>query len=461
MSKPGDNSKIIELINKKILKDRSKGFLINSLDPFHDTKVAADGLPDGNPDNTIVQNVKRMVTIRKPSTLAPGAKWDVLIFNGPIDDTAAAVETHLLPISRKRRIAGYTGSDLNVPMAGVMIAKNVSGTPCWPSSTTLATTNKITTIPTKTSATPGRLLGMALEVRNTSAEINKAGLITVGRMPSNRTQAQVLFQGTAAMDDKMLMGNVTFTAAPPPSLTVAAEQPNSRSWGAKEGAYVTCLMENIVEKPAMETGRYICMLPDGTLQDAAVTGWMTGSSNYQSNKWYAPGVCTPNTMALSYIYVTGLGEEDELSLAVRTIFEYSPGAGDALLNSARPSPEYDETALTLYKEIAYHLPVGVPVSWNSSGKWWRTVLSTLSDVAKPMIDAAAMANPEFKLLPKINDGLRKLIDKADGQAKQKALRSIKQDIAKVQSIVPKGGNRKGNGNNKTSANSRSFVVKRS
>jgi len=71
--------KATKKLNRTGMTTAGAAWLINSLDPFHDTNVACTGLPDGRCNQTINVAIKGQVTVGAPTWVGAAGTWDLQI----------------------------------------------------------------------------------------------------------------------------------------------------------------------------------------------------------------------------------------------------------------------------------------------------------------------------------------------------------------------------------------------
>lgn len=114
-----------------------------------------------------------------------------------------------------------------------------------------------------------------------------------------------------------------------------------------------------------------------------------------------------NTVPLA-LMISGSNTNTSITLELTQTVEYIPTPGSLLSGQCKPSPEYDPTALSAYKQAARQLPVAVPRAKNDG--FWDSFLKVVGAVAGTV---GPMFGPKAALLgasiSTITGGLRSLL----------------------------------------------------
>jgi hypothetical protein len=288
-----------------------RSFLTLATDPNHDTEIRAEGLCDADSTRTVVQKVKRALTL---SNSAAAGTWDAAIWVSP-NDCFSNVTPGFYGIGQVQQTfydgaavrTSYANQTATTSAPNQTIAHYLTlGTvnawawnrsvnarqffPAGPGSviqTSAAATNQHWAIPDSTSCVcpmygnqPGaitttspddsgvryRVWAMAVEVTNTTAAIYKQGTLTVGRSPSRyRLSENVCVNnqgaGTFVIDNASTGGASTqtkcWTAIPkneyhvtdlPPATVAKALVLGANQWDAAEGCYSVMNFDQTVNK---------------------------------------------------------------------------------------------------------------------------------------------------------------------------------------------------------------------
>jgi hypothetical protein len=370
------------IAKKQITKD-GKEWLTLALDPFHDWNVPIAGYPDADCSNTVVQCFQYQADLS-----APGAGiWDAHLYvNQAVANTS--VKEWLATASGS---TGETAVAFGFQTGLVNIIRVMSGQPMAPtgiatyaplglSMSTLGTYADLCTA-------NSRIIGMGIEVINTSAEIYKQGSITCYKMPQMASSSYAKLTNSAGTASGTAV--VKLTRLPPSYVADASKLHGTVTWEASKGAYCVVTQNSVNNDLSGISYEPNMMTADGSIE--------TGAYQYAAPATYAP-VAIPSSVNFSQkfkhfplnthgIMVTGLGENSTLRVRVRIYVERAPttsASDSALVVLATPSAGYDSAALKLYSETAARMPVGVPVDMNAFGDWWKIVSGIAKTIAVPV-----------------------------------------------------------------------------
>lgn len=376
MSKTDHSTRKIDDILDKLekahgLSEAGKEWLVSACDPFHDFDIHLAGYPDVSTDASVVQLIKKQMVIAKPAALAAG-NWDCRIdlnsFMYGVQAGNAFVINSTNRVTSDTTVTGVPG----MPMSGVCATAVTSGSPITPGSPGVQVDNMTCT---EFLTGPSRVIGMAIEVTNTTADIYKQGSVTVYRKPNVNTLKQInYYRATPASDYNTMYIS---QSGHPPTLADANLYYGSRTWTAAEGCYVIG-RQNGVDNPFANNNS----LP-GAVGYAGVfyaTNPITDTQGWASS--------FPTPFDLSGAFFTGLSDQTTLNVTVRWILERQPLSNTPdLLVLATPSPGYDPLALEIYTRAMAQMPPGCRISENPLGEWFKKVLKGVSEWA-PKIGSA-------------------------------------------------------------------------
>jgi hypothetical protein len=158
------------------LSEAGKRWLDYALDPFKDCEERDPaGFPDLNTAKSVVQVVNQSINV---ATTSGGANWDCNIFLDGIMNTQNLRSTTYLGGGWWQR-AGQGVTDYLI--GGVCVRQDVSGTPLY-----LPTTTQSSPVPANfLTGGQTRIVGVGIEVINTTATLNKQGNLVVWRAPDS------------------------------------------------------------------------------------------------------------------------------------------------------------------------------------------------------------------------------------------------------------------------------------
>lgn len=388
--------RVLSTLEREGLTKEGKAFLIAALDPMHDTQIERlQGWPDVETAASVVRCIKQQVEIKKPAGL-PAGTWDCHFVHWPIlheitGTLSLCTDGLLNPIAAGgnpsygglQAFAASAGVDMpfNNLLSGPVPAGSLSLDPIFDKGV-------------------GRLVGSGFEIYNTTSELYKQGLVTVYRQPQMRdVQGEFLWSDNASAFSQPVACD--FMRLPPSSLSQATLYPGSRSWEAKEGAYVVVPFSGSSNPPRMHKPCTLMATPD-------LSNTKVGSTGPTNTVWVSVGGQTPTwpnpgsglyayNQKMEYIhtagaYFTGLSPETTLTLTWHVYYESFPSADEKeILVLASPSSVYDPLALQLFTQTLNKMPVGVPSPMNASGDWFWNLVDMIAGLASPI--GALVAGP--------------------------------------------------------------------
>lgn len=377
-----------ELLKTKNLTPEGKEWLTLALDPFHDYQHQIAGYPDADASGTVVSCYNMSYEIKKP--VATAGNWDCHIYSLPF----AAEQNFSLCTEDAGELTGV--SELNGKLGLVNMARADAGQDTFPGVAPFVSTNFITTpIATFNEVVKGvtRVVGMGMEVVNTTADIHKQGSVTVYRMPQGNCDSEYVFE----IKDDEIKGVASRFRAPPTNINQAVSMLNSRTWEAEKGVYQV-IPFSTVDNPMLNLGYKSVLIQNGFGTGPGSATVISAQTPTTQGKWIgSPQQTIPiNTAGM---YFTGLSEQTTLRLKVKIYVERAPTPEEPdLVVLATPSAGYDIKALQLYARAINTLAVAVPVGDNASGDWWKSVLDVVA-IAAPVI--GMIATPTFPAAPLI------------------------------------------------------------
>lgn len=466
------------LLANKTITPTGLNYVVNALDPFHDTHIRLDGYPDMSATNSITQTVQKTFTLT--SSLGTGVLWDAHVFFLPLTAPFTLAEPDFLGVDGKRekklekklskkdvkkdplgrimqkRDAATIGDPLfhRTTMnstggmvqsgGGINLCAGVNMI-CIPAgedwlSPTAGNNNYELALPPEYCSGQMRVIGNAIEIVNTTDTLHKGGSLTTYRSPS----PACTFNGYITTPQPGGVGNQFFpftlgtVAMPPTNQPDAQLYPNSLTWGADKGIYQVGMLNNIEND-------YITPLP-------GAAGLLTPSNFTNLSEavgWagYFPLLLDPvsggevvtQSLVRTIPYDTygcvlaGLSAETSLQVTVKYFFERAPTIADPdLLVLAGPSPDFDPTALDIMSRAMGRLPVAVEQGENPLGEWFAEVMQAVGEFA-PVIGGALQtagipfAGPIGNLLGQAGRGVHGLmkkqvvIEKGKGKRKKKEI----------------------------------------
>jgi len=402
-------------LKHKGLSTGGKRWLVQALDPFHDSPISATGFPDVDNSNTICTVINSQLQIAAPASAGTG-NWDCHVFSLP-----ELYTNQLIVYNQLNNGTGYniTGSAPTSALFGTVNVHSVaSGTTFFSSTTgtwggTLPGAVTADSIGGNYNWVQGdsRLVGIGIEVINTTAEISLQGMATCYRAPQELQQEVEIYanSGFAAFYYPQLY-NVG--RMPPTTVAGAEVYPNSLQWPAAQGAYLVPAMigtdnpllstttiprkYKTISTSGAEYGWHSCNMP-GT----QVTSLSAVCTNFGAWGNVPGGFWKPVPWGTSGVFFTGLSNSTTLNVNIKYFIEKSPTSDDAMAFLAKRSPLYDPVALQLYARAMANLPPGVPYGENPLGEWFAKVLDAIGTWAPTIGNAIAPLIPEAQLAGRV------------------------------------------------------------
>jgi len=287
---------------------------------------------------------------------------------------------------------------------------------------------------------PYRIIAAGFEVNNTTAELNLQGSVTVYTCPVPDFECAStirVFGKNGGNND--LNGNqqTNFMIQPPDTLARAQILPGSRTWEAKFGSY--------------QVGRFTSLdipINEDSWVQPFVETYRTGSSiaGYGSQGMTsAPGgnylfAWTNHTWTkfdISGAYYSGLSPSTTLTVTWNVFVERFPTYNQGeLITLAKISPGLDDNALKFYSHALRSLPVGVKVSENGLGTWFKEAVQGARDYIAPVL--SAFPHPVAQALATTIRGTGRIADSFDAPPSAKAYTSVQ--LSKPRKMVSKAAN---------------------
>lgn len=382
--KKKDRGDIIErLIGSNQLTRDGADWLRLRMDPYHDLQRPIAGYPDSNCLDTVVSALNYEYTLTKPAG-SVGA-WDAHIFTLPVKGMTVDVGSFTPVTDKFKQTAGAYGVGL------VTIVKDDTGCPLFPTADPVASANfSMASMNAFSGVEDGmsRVIGMGLEVIDTTAEMYKQGALTAYRMPAVRESLTTIgYENTAGTIITNSLVDVIMS--PPSTVAEAVLYRNSVQWDARKGVYMVLGQEGIDLPFEVERKYGVYITPDPGCATAHVA--VASRCLCVAAAASAPPIPTPTApystskhvnVTQNGIFLTGLANSASFKIRVRVYVERAPLRTETdLVALATPSAPYDAKALELYSILVSNLPVAVPVDFNAKGDWWRWILRAVGSLA--------------------------------------------------------------------------------
>lgn len=384
---------------KSKLSRESLAWLTACLDPYHDYQQDIRGLPDMRSSPSVVQMHNQSYTLTAPASAA-GGLWDAKISYTGFDVFAGQM-THLVDenswAANIRHYYDHAALNTTGPLFGALsIRAGATGVPI--SMGILNVGDTATALPSFLTGTRGRLIAVAYEVHNTTADIYKQGSVTTAMLAGNNQDASTLaYRDTnvAPYDDISFQADrsTVFACTRSDLQTI----PTSQTWEAAKGVYAIPRCTSVPEKLSCPNGSTrvpVVYSTDGHLATVDPFAIMAIDE--------LPVVGQYDVAQFSPMesFFTGLSPQTTLSITFRTVIEYFPAPGDVLLPMSMPSPAYDPRAFAIYSAAAKLAPYAVQINMNAAGDYFRMVLRaiaaslpTLAPLLGPAAPLASVGGP--------------------------------------------------------------------
>lgn len=404
----------------------SAGWLAKTFDPYHDHPLVLRGIPDQTVGKTVLREFRAQMDINRPNSFNPTLPWNVQISHLPVltrtdvvaamfQNNQAAIQPHypectqvgaMYPVmvtytqgtSDILQYAAFPPSSFDATWTFVDIGGPGVASKLYAGLEPMADTSVL-------DEQQWRLVSQAFEVTNTTAAQYVNGLCTVYRVNSEFDLEHPPLGAndpTGAWEDPGAVLPTQFISLPFNNPNDVQNLPLTSTWSAAEGCYCVAALD------PSELGRWSNHFFRYPLLGVNTTG--TGPMNVLSNpnfwKRYAydtdnheflfkPDVNYVTPVQTSGAMFTGLDPNTTLVLNARWVIEFMPDPRDADITLSGQSVEYDQAALELYARTVRNMPPGVPVSWNSIGEWFESVMKLLASIAPTVggIVGTAVAGP--------------------------------------------------------------------
>jgi hypothetical protein len=383
-------------LNENVSKE-SSNWITACLDPYADYQYDVRGLPDERTAPSVVQIHNQSITLSIP-TSASGGNWDAsIMYSGVNSLINPDARGGLLTVSSSSMVP-WNGSSFSTgaEFGALTLWAGAAGS-------TMSTGAPYTSgdyygsLGSNLGTDRCRLIGVGIEVHNTTAEIYKQGTFTIAQLPDNAEDStNIQFLNSSALaatifDVKECQAERCCIQAS----TVGPLQnvPGACVWAASEGAYIIPRMTKVPREVlsyatgAGAGGHYgansrnvIVYGTDGKTAVNTPVDYLVSTTPAKSSPIFRP--FGSSGFSPVQLFASGLSAQTTLTVTFRTIVEYFPALGSTLLPLAEPSPCFDPRALMVYSETMRFLPIAVPVDQNASGDYWKKVLRILGQALK-------------------------------------------------------------------------------
>lgn len=375
------------LVSSGTISPQDVGYLIYSVDPFHDNVQRCHGMPDATMSDQVTVNAPYQINFgAPPGTTTPWA-FSVVMYPWTNDTTGAPTAIGYNQVGNWLQTpASPFGSQT---LQGVSVYRGADGNPLGPFRT--ATIGNVAPIGLGLQGvhTKGRnrTLGMAFEIYDTSAVVNKQGTCTSWRQNTNidaqsfiNVTSTVAFLGVGTVDVVPMM-------RPPETVDEANRLLGTVSWRGEDGTYVVAA-QNVESHPARLPDLAQPLIMNGDFQQGPVLlpsvqvisggynqvalGATLNSVNIPANRWnFQP-------YHQCGAFFTGLNPSSTYMLRVRYVQEREPSIdeGEITLLTERATG-YNPIALEMRTRCMQKMPVACPVGQNGFGDYFWSFVSDI------------------------------------------------------------------------------------
>jgi len=376
------------------LSPAGRAWVTLAADPFHDTAVDIDGLPDYRTHRTITQVITRTnrYTVPVVDNVPLTTPWALSIFSTPWSQTTAVYPFSIVGQNMTISAAPYTGQGGTITMVSSASTSNIyppNGADPTLTVDGLSPTTYATAAPTPTdNFTNGqhRVIAAAFEVYMTGSTLVDSGDVVVWKQPSTTIERYIVAQ-QLPIPETGACG--IYTRGPPATVQEAMTIPGSRRWRAKDGCYVPLLLndEDIPFRPCLPTffADVDRTIPTDTFGGTPAQGFTPIQGWTVARALNGPDCLSQNYFHCAGAHFDGIDPKCTLTVVARFVIEREPSVSEAdLIVLARPSPPADEIAWRIYTEMVRTAPAGAPVRDNALGAWFANLVGDLAQEVIPV-----------------------------------------------------------------------------
>lgn len=375
-----------------------QAYAISQLDPFHDTPYRLAGAPSDQQSDSVVLTINQEAVVSAADFGLPttsGDKWDMHVAMLPILNQQSCYRARQVSPGHLSA-PGTLAEDDVIQLYPLSFHGVAVGDPtfCDNNSTILGIGSTIPVFQSSTglavqSGRNIRVIGASFEVVDESPNLYMQGAVTVYERPSSPNYGYMV--ETAVLSGGIVPADIPFpgpyVSGPPNRLSTATILPDSKTWKAKDGAYVIARQcnENLFHRPGIADVT-IFNPPDPTNPNLDNCYMPREALNVVANPGTA-GNSDALNMVIPYnvsgAYFSGLNSEfGTYRIRSKLIYEVIPDPSDtSLITQATPTLPKNPTFEKLLYDVLSKQATGVPQTWNPRGEAWRKVLRGISDAS--------------------------------------------------------------------------------
>lgn len=380
--------------------------MVSCLDPFHDYQQTTAGFPDEVSTPSYVQCHTQQINLTAPPDVGTGT-WNAVVNYRGIESNSSqaycqypdALESRVICNSMIGGTYDNVMADPDPPgtyqvpsvdLSDLFISRSASNL-LHPWDVTLGNSFGLSSKLTDGSS---RVIGVGIEVHNTTADLHKQGSVVVAHYSNEPEESTVFYRYLQDLEVEtgftsyMLPIAAQVDHCPMTEGSIRAI-PGSCAWEAKKGVYLIPRLRSspkvVNNTDAFRANICSSSFYEGTgacVTAAVLCGQPTPDGIVPPCFEFPPSAQPRSAFTPAIAWFSGLSPETTLRISYRTIVEYFPFAGTANVSLAKPSPPLDFLAQTMYHEAARTAPWAVPVSMNAGGDYFKMVLGSLAGAAK-------------------------------------------------------------------------------
>lgn len=422
------------------LDDEQIAYVKARTDPYHDIPIHnLTGIPDGVPGKVLVYDITRFKTYTQADFggLVPAENWNLAVMTFPVVD--------LIPM-KAYNMRNNALTDLGVASyAGISPSVVFASCPSNPDFINGANRCDAATMALPPGATSGgcKIIGMAIEVFDTTAELYKQGSF-VGNIINLNGLNQATFNYFPDGETLSNHATGTFYSIPhfPKTQADLMLMPDCVTHEAKDGCYAVVRLIDRPDIAAPQPAGLLLCTPglecDSDVRTALGTPF-TELPTPVFSPWQISGSHLYAPMHQTVLMFNGLHPSASLTVRTKYFYQIYPDIYDAeTVSLSKPPPSMNLKVIQLAQAILHELPPCVKFSENETGEWFSRVLSTIMDIAPtilgaiphPIAQAAAVGANAVKHLTQKNvtpDEKENRIKKLEEELRELRRRQIEED----------------------------------
>lgn len=383
-----------DLVASRTLSPAGLAWLTLAVDPWHDTAVTGlEGMPDQGIGKSVSFQVVQELSISKNTApvALPAGNWSVRIGNFP-----KLTPENVSPGFFYGAVVHQDNATANLLQSvAVQYAQDGADFPDVGIASLYPANPQGVSLPIEYTQGVVKVLGVGIEVINTTSSLYKQGLVSYCRMVQPQAETFTSYVSMSTPANSWGIKSMTPIRTLPKNLTEMALYPGFAQTEASEGYYAPVLLKFGKTKSFPVPNTTLLLDDDPTAGPFSIASPLACYSSRNTGV-VVPGNATTfytsNDLPLYYdcdsnvCVFSGLSDQTTLTLRVRFICERFPSDAERqMLVIATPSADYDPIALEIYSKAVQRLPAGVPFSENPAGEWWMKMVEEIANAAAPFL----------------------------------------------------------------------------